>query len=92
VQDRPVFRDIDLLASEHGIDPLSQTAFLRQLKEKLEGFVGNTILGVVEIETYCLNGQALAALRVFRKELSKMKIADLLMVSFEGLPPRSPGK
>ena len=67
-------------------------AFLRQLKEQLEGFVGDTIFGVIEIETQCLNGQALAAFGVFRKELSKMKIADLLMVSLEGLPPRSPGK
>ena len=92
VQNRPVFRDIDLLAVEHGIDPISQTAFFRQLKEQFEGFIGDAIFRVIEIETHCLDGQTLAALGVIRKELSKMKISDLLMVSLEGLPSRAPGK
>ena len=38
VQHRPVFRDVDLVASKHGVDPLSQAGFLRQLNEELRAF------------------------------------------------------
>jgi hypothetical protein len=44
VQDGTIFGDIDLFPSKHGVDPVSQTAFFRQLKEKFEGFVGDAIL------------------------------------------------
>src|SRR5262249_59140447 len=46
VQDRAVFRDIDLLTTEHGVDPGTQVAFLRQLQEEFEGFIGDAMLGV----------------------------------------------
>ena len=48
VQDRAVLRDVDLLAAKHGVDSRSQAGFLRQLEEKLEGFVGDAILRVIE--------------------------------------------
>ena len=54
VQDGAVFRDVDLLAPEHGVDPRAQSGFLRQLQEELEGFVGDAILRVVQIEAHAL--------------------------------------
>ena len=50
VQDGAIFRDVDLLAAEHGVDPLAQAGFLGQLQQKLEGFVGDAVLRVIEVE------------------------------------------
>ena len=91
VQDRSVFRDVDLLASKHGVDPRSQAAFLRQLEEQLEGFVGDAILRVIEVEAHGLGRQALAAFGIVGEELSQMQFSDLLIVGFEGLPCRACG-
>jgi hypothetical protein len=91
MQDGSVFRDVDLLASKHGVDPRAQTAFFRQSEEQSEGFVGNAILRVVEVETHCLGGQAFAPLGVIRKELSEMQFPDLLIMRLESLPSRECG-
>jgi hypothetical protein len=91
VQDRPIFRNIDFVASKHGFDPASQAALFGQLKQKFERFVGHTILRVIEVEAQGLRGQALAAFGVIRKELSKMKFSDLLMVRLKSLPTGAPG-
>ena len=72
MQNGSILRDINLIASKHRIDPRSQAGFLCQLKQELEGFIGDAILRVIEVETHCLRGQALAALRVIGKELSKV--------------------
>jgi hypothetical protein len=50
VQDGAILRDIDLLPPEHGVDSISQAGFLGQLQKKREGFVGDTILRIVEIQ------------------------------------------
>ncbi len=86
VQDGPVFGDVDLLAAEHGVDPLAQTGFLGQLHEQLKRFVGDTVLGVIQVEPHRLGGQPLAAPGVVRKERAKMHLADLLVMSCQGLP------
>ena len=72
VQDGPVFRDVDLLASEHGVDPRAQAGFLGQLQEELEGFVGDAILRVIEEEAHRLGRHALAARGIIREELAQM--------------------
>src|ERR1700736_3041712 len=54
VQDSTIFRDIDLLASKHGVDSLPETALFSQLEQEFERFVGDAILGVIEKEADCL--------------------------------------
>ena len=81
-----VFREIDLLTAEHGIDPLAQAGFLRELQEEREGFVGEAILRVIQVEARRLRRHAFAALGIIREELAEMQFADFLMVSGEGLP------
>jgi hypothetical protein len=92
VQDRSVFGDIDLFASKHGVNSASQAAFICQLQEKFERFVGDAIFRVIEVETHCLCGQALAAFWVICKELSKMKFSDLLMVRLKSFPAGASGQ
>jgi hypothetical protein len=86
VQDGPVFRDVDLLTPEHGVDARAQAGFLRQLQEELEGFVGDAVLRVIQVEARRLGRHVLAALGVIGKELSEMERADIFLMGFKGLP------
>ena len=72
VQDRAVFRDVDLVTPEHGVDARAQAGFLCQLQEEPERFVGEAILRVIEVETHRLGAQALAASGIIREELAEM--------------------
>jgi hypothetical protein len=86
VQDGSVLRDVDLLATKHGVDPRTQAGFLRQLKEELEGLIGDAILRVIEEDAHSLGGQACAAFGIIREEFPEVQFPHLLMVGFEGLP------
>jgi hypothetical protein len=72
VQDRSLLRDVDLLPSKHGVDPAPQTRFLGQLKEELEGFVGDAILRIVEVQAHSLQRHPLAALGIIGEEIAEM--------------------
>jgi hypothetical protein len=72
MQDGTIFRDVDLVTLKHGVDTRTQARFLCQLQEEPEGFVGDTMLRVIEVETHCLSGQALAACGIIREELPQM--------------------
>ena len=86
VQDGPSFRHVDLVAPEHGVDALAQTALLGQSAKQCEGIVGDAILGVVEKDPDRLGGQAFSTFGVVGEERAQVKIADLLVVGLEGLP------
>src|SRR4029077_4796992 len=49
MQDSAVFRDVDLVAPEHSVDPLAQSRFLGELHKKLQSLVGGAILRVIQI-------------------------------------------
>ena len=72
VQDGSIFRDVDLLAPEHGVDPGSQVAFFRQLPEEFEGFVRDAILRIIEVETNRLDRHVFAAFWIIREEVPEM--------------------
>jgi hypothetical protein len=61
MQDRSIFRDVNLLAPEHRIDPRPQTAFLRQLKKKLNRLFGDSVFRIIEINTSRLDREAVPA-------------------------------
>ena len=92
VQDGSAFRDVDLLTPEHGVDPRLQAGFLRQLHEELEGFVGDVILRVIEVDAHSLGRHPLAACGVIREELPEIQVPDLPIVRFEALPGRAGGE
>src|SRR5579872_4799437 len=66
MENRPLFGDVDLVASEHGVDVLAQAGLLRELKEQSCRFAGDSIFRVVEIETHYLQGETFAALWILR--------------------------
>jgi len=86
MQDRSVFRDVDLLPPKHGVDPSLQTGFVRQLKEKFECFIGDAVLRIVEVDSDGLGGHAFAPFGIIGEEPSEMKFSKLLMVGFESFP------
>ena len=86
VQDSAVFRDVDLLAPEHGVDAFAQPGFLGKLQQELEGFVSDAILRVVQIEAQRFGRHTLATFGIIRKKLAQMQLTDTLMVSGESLP------
>ena len=92
VQNGTAFRDVDLLTPEHGVDPRLQAGFLRQLQEELEGFVGDAILRVIEVDAHSLGRHTLAACGIIREELPEMQVPDLPIVRFEALPGRAGGE
>ncbi len=86
MQNGAVFREVDFLALEHGVDAFAQSGFLGKLQEQLEGFVGDAVLRVIQVEAHRLGRHAFAAFRVIRKEPAQMNLADILVMSFKGLP------
>jgi hypothetical protein len=87
-----VFRDVDFLASEHGLDPRPQTGFLRQLHEQLEGFVSDAILRVIEHDAHRFGRHPLAARGIVREQRAEVQVANCAIVSFEALPGRAGSK
>jgi hypothetical protein len=66
--------DVDFLPAEHGIDSCSQTRFFPQLKKESERFIGDAVLGVIQVKTNGLDRQTLTALRIIRKKLLQMEL------------------
>ena len=86
VKDRAVLSDIDLVAAEHGVDLVPQTAFVGQLQKKRNCLVGDAVFRIIQIEPGAFHNKAFAALVVLSKELSKMQITNLLEMGFESFP------
>jgi hypothetical protein len=92
VQDGPLFRDVDLLAAEHRIDPRPQPGLLCQPQKEIQRVVSDPILRIVEEQARRLGGQPLTSLRVLLEERPKMEVPDFLVVGLEGLPGRTSGQ
>ena len=92
MQHGALFRDVDFLSPEHGIDPCAQVGCLRQIEQQPEGLCGNAVFRVIEVDPGSLGGHVLAALRIVREEFSQVQIADLVVMAFEGLPRRVLGQ
>ena len=88
VQDRAVFRYVDLLAPEHGVDARAQARFPGQLHQQPQGLVGDPVLRIIEVDPRRLQRQSLAALRILREQRAQVHVPDLPAVAFEGLPGR----
>jgi hypothetical protein len=64
VQDRSLLGDVDLVTSEHRLDPRSQARFLCQFDEQAKRVRCDAILGVVQEEAHILDRHPLAAREV----------------------------
>ena len=73
VQDSAIFGEIDFFPAEHGFDPLTQTALLRQSEQQLDRLVRYQVLRIIEEQACCLGRQAFTALRVLCEQFPKMQ-------------------
>ena len=89
MQDGPLFGNVDLVSAKHGINTGPQTGFLGQLQEEFERFIGDAVLGVIEVDADRLGGKALSAFGVVREELSEVHLSDHWEMGFECLPRRA---
>jgi hypothetical protein len=83
-----LLRGVDLLATEHRIDPRAQPALLREADEQRGGLVSDSVLGVVEVQAWSLCCQTFTASRILREQLTEMHRANAVMVLFECFPGR----
>src|SRR6202040_1824398 len=86
VQDGTVLRDVDLVAAEHGFEPVAQTGLLREIEEELQGFASDAVLRVVEVEAEGFDGQMFAAGSVVREQLTELQVSHLLVMCSERFP------
>ena len=86
MQDRAFFRNVDLIAAKHGVDPRTQPGFLGQLEQELHGFIRDAVLGVVQKDTRGLSRQSLSTLGIIREKTAQVRFVNFLIVRFELLP------
>ncbi len=89
VQDGAVFGEIDSLAPEHGVDPRSQADLLRQLQEKLDRFVVDPILRIIEVDPGGLGRHAFASARIIAEEFPHVDVPNFPIMGFETIPGRA---
>ncbi len=85
VQHRALFRHVDPFAAEHRRDALAQAAFLGQSREQSHRFVGDAILGVIEIDAGSFGSQALAAAGIFGEKLPQIGDCESLRNALRAL-------
>src|SRR4051812_19236915 len=88
MQDGAILCDVDLFATEHGVNARAQAGFRGKANEKAEGLVSNAVLRVIEIEADGFQRQTLAPLGIFREETAQMQLGNLLVMRGERLPCR----
>ena len=86
VQRRALLRDVDLVAAEHGVDALTQAAFLGKPQQQLQGLIGDPVFRIVEINARGLQRHSLAAIGILGEELPKMDILDRLVMGLQQSP------
>jgi hypothetical protein len=86
VQNRPIFRRIDLFTLKHGIDPRPQTGLFSQLDKEPERFVRDAILRIIEVNAYGFHSETLTAVGIVREQITKVQSLEMLEVCFERFP------
>ena len=88
VQHCAAFRDVDLLATKHCVATVSDTSLLGELYQQPNGFIGNSVLRVVEVKAGGLSSQSVAATGVIGKQLPQVDVFDLLVMRLQRMPRR----
>jgi hypothetical protein len=86
VKHRAVLRDVDLVAPEHGVDAILQSRFPGKLKQESQGFIGDPVLGIIEIDSGGLDRQPLPARVILGEELPEVEARDRLAMLLQRRP------
>src|SRR6185437_1973433 len=88
VQHRAFLRFVDLVAAEHGVAPGKHATRLRQLLQQAQGFVGDEVLGIIEVQPRTFDRQPRAAFAVGIEQLLQCGAAQRLPMFRKRLPFR----
>src|SRR5262245_29028412 len=89
VQHSAILGDVDLVAAEHRVDALAQTALLGQFGEQPHRFFRDAVLRVIKIQANRLRRQPLATLSIISEQIAQMPIVHFLIMCRESFPCRS---
>jgi hypothetical protein len=92
VKDRPVLSDIDLFASEHRRDPVTQTTGFGERDQEPQRLAGDPIFCKVKVNPLGFNREPLPSGWVVGEQLTQVDILDLCGVVGERLPFRALGE
>ena len=73
VQHGAVLGRVDLLSGEHRVDPLPQTACLREPDQQRERLVGDPLLRIVDMQAAGVEHKPFAAAGIVREELPQVR-------------------
>src|SRR5690554_6629272 len=83
---RPALGGIHRLAAKQSVDPVRQLLLASQIEQPLEGFHGQTLLGVVEQQRTAFAMQTPEALRIIGEKLRQMGALDVIGMLSQDAP------
>ena len=86
VQHRALLGHVDLVATEHRFDSPAQSRLLGELQQQAQRLVGDAVLRVVEVDPRRIDRQALTAIWVALKQVSKVDVPYRRAMRLERLP------
>src|ERR1700756_5723324 len=89
MQGRTILCNIDLLPTEHGINPRLQSRLFCQLDQELYRLVRNSILGVIEVDSRGFCCHTLTTGRIMGKKIAEMEVSKFSIMTFKSLPCRT---
>ena len=81
-----IFRNVDLLPAEHGVNPCLESGLLRQLDEKLNSLICDPIFRIIEIDSHVFGSHAFATCRITGEEIAEMQAPTSSVMVFENPP------
>jgi hypothetical protein len=81
VEDGAVFGGVDYFAGEHGVDAGAEVGLVGEIEKEAEGFIGDAVLGVVEVKIQDIRGKLFGAAGVLGEEVAEVKFLDVTIVS-----------
>lgn len=88
VQNRPILGGVNLFSAKHRFDAGLQTNLTGEFDQQDDCLVGNSILGIVEIDADGFRAHPLGATGVVLEQRPQMETFNLFVVAFERLPCR----
>ena len=89
MQDRALFGSVDLVAAEHGIDPLAQGAGFGKRHQQAQRLVGDAVLRIVQVDAGRFRDQPFATRWIGGKQLAEVPAPDLSAMLSERAPLRT---
>jgi hypothetical protein len=68
MQSCTAFCEVDLVATEHGLNALWEPAFFRKRNQQFDRFIGDAILRIVQKQTCCFRCQPFAPIWIIGEE------------------------